>query len=82
MTYTISMVMTGHDNPGVAVRQYWDVITGTPADILVSIAGAVTVLQSLTMIRAVPVSPILLPSLWCAARITRELAHKQEIVKQ
>ncbi len=83
MAYTISMVITGHDNPGIAVRGFWGAITDTLAAMLVSVgAGAVTALQCFTVIPTVPVSLILLPSLRRAPRVARELAHRQEIVKQ
>lgn len=82
MTYTISMVMTGHDNPATALRVFWGIMMGVLAAILVSIgSGGVTALQSFIVITAVPVSLILLPSLWCAPRIANELAREQGLIQ-
>ena len=82
MTYTISMVMTGHDNPPVRLRVFWGVMMGLLAAILVSIgSGGVAALQSFIVITAVPVSLILLPSLWCAPRIAHELAREQGLIQ-
>ncbi len=82
MTYTISMVMTGHDNPSTRLRIFWGFMMGILAAILVSVgAGGVQALQSFIVITAVPVSLILLPSLWCAPRIAHELAQEQGLLQ-
>ena len=82
MTYTISMVMTGHDNPAMSLRIFWGIMMGALAAILVSIgAGGVAALQSFIVMTAVPVSLILLPSLWCAPRIAHELAREQGLIQ-
>jgi choline-glycine betaine transporter len=78
MTYTISMAMTGHDNPSVALRVFWGVMMGTVAAILVSIgSGGVSALQSFIVVTAVPVSLIWLPSLWAAPAIAMRMAREQ-----
>lgn len=75
MTYTISMVMTGTDDPPTPLRIFWGVIMGVVAMILISIgAGGIGALQYFIVVTAVPVSLILLPSLWVAPRIAKELA--------
>ncbi|MDX1654308.1 MAG: BCCT family transporter, partial [Candidatus Competibacteraceae bacterium] len=62
MTYSISMVMTGHDQPKAWVRMFWGVAMGVMAAILISLgAGGVTALQSFIVVTAVPVSLVLLP---------------------
>ena len=77
MTYTISMVMTGTDDPPTLLRIFWGVIMGVVAMILISIgAGGISALQYFIVVTAVPVSLILLPSLWVAPRIARELAQR------
>ncbi len=79
MTYTISMVMTGTDDPPTPLRIFWGVIMGVVAMILISIgAGGIGALQYFIVVTAVPVSLILLPSLWVAPRIARELSQRSQ----
>lgn len=81
MTYTIAMVMTGSDDPPVALRLFWGVMMGVIAIILVSIgAGGISALQYFIVVTAAPVSLILLPSLWVAPRIARTLAREQGLL--
>jgi choline-glycine betaine transporter len=71
MTYVISVAMSKTSEPSAAVRAFWGVAMGATAIILVSLgADGVGKLQSFIVITAVPVSLILLPSLWDALRIT------------
>jgi len=78
MTYTISIVMTGHDHPPIILRVFWGVIMGVVAMILVSIgSGGISALQSFIVVTAVPVSLILLPSLWAAPKIAYTLKKQQ-----
>ncbi len=80
MTYTISMVMAGNDNPHTAVRVFWAVMMGVLAAILISIGeGGVSALQSFIVVAAVPVSLILLPSLWHAPAMARRMAREQGV---
>ena len=81
MTYTISMVMTGTDDPPALLRIFWGVIMGVLAMILVAIgSGGITALQSFIVVTAVPVSLILLPSLWTGPMIARRLAREQGLL--
>ena len=78
MTYTISMVMSGTDDPPTLLRAFWGVMMGVLAMILVVVgSGGINALQSFIVVTAVPVSLILLPSLWVAPSIARELAREQ-----
>ena len=71
MTYVISVTMSQDEHPSLPVRIFWGVAMGLMALILISVgAGGVSKLQSFIVITAVPVSLILLPSLWDALRIT------------
>jgi choline-glycine betaine transporter len=71
MTYVISVAMSSEDRTSTAVRVFWGVAMGAMALILVSTgSGGVGKLQSFIVVTAVPVSLVLLPSLWDAARIT------------
>jgi len=81
MTYTIAMVMTGDDEPRSSVRVFWGISMGIVAVILVSLGnGGVSALQSFIVVTAVPVSLILLPSLWTAPRIARQMAREQGLI--
>ncbi|UWR62577.1 BCCT family transporter [Phaeobacter inhibens] len=71
MSYVISATMTKGDTPSTAVRVFWGSAMGVMAVILISVgSGGVSKLQSFIVVTAVPVSLILLPSLWDALRIT------------
>lgn len=78
MTYAVSMVMTGHDHPHTGVRIFWGVMMGVMAAILISIGeGGVSALQSFIVVTAVPVSLIILPTLWHAPRIANLMLREQ-----
>ena len=78
MTYSISMVMTGTDNPPPLLRIFWGVIMGVVAIILVSIgSGGISALQSFIVVTAVPVSLILLPSLWFGPKYAKKIGEAQ-----
>ena len=71
MTYIISTIMSKTGQPSSAVRVFWGVAMGLMGIILISTgSGGVSKLQSFIVITTVPVSLILLPSLWDAVRIT------------
>ena len=79
MTYVVSVAMSNNDHPSTPVRVFWGVATGAMALILISIgSGGVSKLQSFIVVTAVPVSLVLLPSLWDAFRITRKLGAEQQ----
>lgn len=79
MTYTISMVMTGTDDPPIFLRMFWGIMMGVVAMILISIgSGGINALQYFIVVTAVPVSLILLPSLWVAPKIARKLAMRED----
>ena len=71
MSYVISATMSQGENPPASVRVFWGIAMGIMAVILISVgSGGVSKLQSFIVVTAVPVSLILLPSLWDALRIT------------
>ncbi len=73
MSYVISATMSDGENPPAMVRVFWGGVAmgGVMAVILISVgSGGVSKLQSFIVVTAVPVSLILLPSLWDALRIT------------
>ncbi|WP_417614181.1 BCCT family transporter [Oceanisphaera sp.] len=78
MTFAVSMVMTGTDHPHAGVRVFWGVMMGVVAAILISIgSGGITALQSFIVVTAVPVSLVLLPTLWTAPQIIKKMAAEQ-----
>ncbi|WP_116475349.1 BCCT family transporter [Zobellella maritima] len=80
MTYTISVVVSGSEHPNAKVRTFWGIMMGSTAAILISLgSGGISALQSFIVITAVPVSLILLPSLWNAPRVANLLADEQHL---
>ncbi|MEF3049034.1 BCCT family transporter [Pseudotabrizicola sp. L79] len=76
MSYVISGAMTDGE-PSVILRAFWGIAMGVMALILISTgSGGIGKLQSFIVVTAVPVSIILLPSLWDALRITLMLGRK------
>ncbi len=78
MTYSISMVMTGHDSPHKGMRVFWGVMMGVVAILLISIgSGGISALQSFIVVTAAPVSLVLLPSIWSGPQIARKMMKEQ-----
>ncbi|MCK8825380.1 BCCT family transporter [Fuchsiella alkaliacetigena] len=76
MAYTMSMVVTGEQEPPAWMRAFWAIAMGAVAAILMRIGG-VEALQNLIVATAVPVSILLLPTLWAAPKIAAEAYAKQ-----
>lgn len=65
MTYSLSVVSAGHDSPPRSLRLFWGLTLGITAMVLVGgPEGGVGKLQNFIVVTAVPVSLLLLPSLW------------------
>ncbi|MBF8984137.1 BCCT family transporter [Lutibacter sp. B2] len=80
MAFTISMAITGSDNPAPSLRVFWALIMGFVAAILLYIGeGSVGALQSVIVVTAVPISFILLPMVWLAPRVAGWMAEEQHI---
>lgn len=78
MTYTISVVISGDTEPNAFIRTFWGIMMGLTAIILISLgSGGISALQSFIVITAVPVSLILLLSLWDAPRLAAQMAKQQ-----
>ncbi len=76
MSYVIATSMSRGD-PSTALRAFWGIAMGVMALILIATStGGIDKLQSFIVITAVPVSLILLPSLWDSIRITRLLGRQ------
>ncbi|MBU5616290.1 BCCT family transporter [Psychrobacter sp. TAE2020] len=82
MTYTISVVISGEREPNAFIRTFWGVMMGVTAIVLISLgSGGVAALQSFIVITAVPVSFILLPSLWNGPQIAQQMARDQDLYR-
>jgi choline-glycine betaine transporter len=82
MSYTISMVATGHDEPATMVRAFWGVMMAVMAAILLYMgAGQVSALQQFIVITAIPVSLVILPSLYLGPKAAYAMAREQGLVR-
>jgi choline-glycine betaine transporter len=82
MSYTISMVASGHDEPNTLVRAFWGVTLAVMAGILLFMGeGQISALQQFIVITAIPVSLVLLPSLWTGPKAAYELVRNQALVR-
>jgi len=82
MSYTISMVASGHDQPARAVRAFWGITMAVMAAILLYMgSGQVSALQQFIVITAIPVSLVLLPSLYLGPKAAYDMAREQGIVR-
>ncbi|MFC7060839.1 BCCT family transporter [Halobacillus seohaensis] len=83
MSYTIAMAVTGEGNPKKWLRIFWAVIMGSVAAILLITGNSgITQLQNFIVVTAVPVSLILLPMIWLAPRVAKQMAIDQKITKK
>lgn len=81
MSYAIAMVGSGHDEPHPGIRVFWGGAMAVMAAILLYMgAGQIGVLQQFIVLTAIPVSFIILPSLWTGPRAARALAEEQGLL--
>lgn len=81
MSYAIAMVGAGHDEPNPWVRVFWGGAMAMMAAILLYMgAGQIGVLQQFIVLTAIPVSLIILPSLWTGPQAARAMAREQGLV--
>ncbi|KMM39333.1 BCCT family transporter [Guptibacillus hwajinpoensis] len=82
MSYTIAMAVTGEGDPKRWLRVFWAILMGSVAVILLITGDSgITQLQNFIVVTAVPVSLLLLPMIWLAPKVARELAKDQNIKK-
>jgi glycine betaine transporter len=81
MSYTIAMAIAGdRGEPAHWLKVFWAVGMGLVGAVLITMgAGGVSALQSFIVITAVPVSILILPSLWDAVRVARKMAAEQGV---
>ncbi|WP_085524636.1 BCCT family transporter [Tuberibacillus sp. Marseille-P3662] len=83
MAYTVAVAITGDDRPNKLIRVFWALMFGAVAVVLLSIGeGSITALQNFIVVTAVPVSLLLLPPLWLAPKLARNMAVEQGIVNK
>lgn len=82
MSYTVAMaISTDHGESPTWLRVFWAVGMGVVGAILITLGeGGITALQSFIVITAVPVSILILPSVWDAVRIARQMARDQGVI--
>ncbi|NWN81905.1 MAG: BCCT family transporter [Halomonas sp.] len=81
MSYAIAVVCAGHDSPSSLVRAFWGLAMAVMAGILLYMgAGQIGALQQFIVITAIPVSLVLLPSLWAGPQAAYAMAREQGIV--
>ncbi|WP_342631037.1 BCCT family transporter [Marinobacter alkaliphilus] len=81
MSYAIAMVGAGHDEPSPWIRVFWGGAMALMAAILLYMgAGQIGVLQQFIVLTAIPVSLIILPSLWTGPKAAMAMAREQGLV--
>ncbi|OEY66992.1 BCCT family transporter [Marinobacter sp. X15-166B] len=81
MSYAIAVVSSGHDRPKTVVRAFWGITMAVMAAILLYMgAGQISVLQQFIVLTAIPVSLILLPSLWLGPKLAYAMAREQGLI--
>ena len=82
MSYAIAVVGTGHDDPSPYMRAFWGIAMALMAAVLLYMgAGQISALQQFIVITAIPVSLILLPSLWNGPQAAYAMAREQGIIE-
>ena len=80
MSYSIAMVGAGHDEPNPWIRVFWGGAMALMAAILLYMgAGQIGVLQQFIVLTAIPVSLIILPSLWTGPKAAMAMAREQGV---
>ncbi len=78
ITYTMSAIVTGSTEPDATVRSLLGIAMGIAAIVLISLgSGGISALQSFIVVTAVPVSLVLLPSLWNGPQVANQMAKDQ-----
>lgn len=82
MSYAIAVVGAGHDDPSPYIRAFWGIAMAIMAAVLLYMgAGQISALQQFIVITAIPVSFILLPSLWDGPKAAYAMAREQGIIE-
>ena len=82
MSYAIAVVGTGHDQPSPGLRAFWGITLALMAGVLLLMgAGQISALQQFIVITAIPVSLVLLPSLYLGPKAAYAMARDQGILR-
>lgn len=82
MSYAIAVATAGHDDPEPALRAFWGITMAITAAILLYMgSGQIGALQQMIVITAIPVSLVLLPSLWTGPKAAYAMARAQGIIE-
>tara|TARA_B110000211_G_scaffold183367_2_gene207821 strand:+ start:1567 stop:3144 length:1578 start_codon:yes stop_codon:yes gene_type:complete len=78
MSYSIAVVGAGHDEPHFSIRAFWGAAMAIMAGVLLYLGeGQIGVLQQFIVITAIPVSFIILPTLWTGPKAAMAMAREQ-----
>ncbi|ROT96350.1 BCCT family transporter [Marinobacter sp. R17] len=81
MSYAIAMVGAGHDEPSPGSRVFWGGAMSVMAALLLYMgAGQIGVLQQFIVLTAIPVSLVILPSLWTGPQAAAAMARQQGLI--
>lgn len=81
MSYAIAVVVTGQQDPHPVIRAFWGIAMALMAAILLFMGhGRIAVLQQFIVITAIPISFVLLPSLWTGPQAARTMARSQGVI--
>ncbi len=80
ISYTVAVTLQGTDNPNRWMRVFWVILFGILSIVLLTVGeGSIQALQNFIVVTAVPVSILLLPPLWIAPKIAKQLAYEQKV---
>jgi len=84
MSYAAAMVVSGQRTPPALLRLFWALMIGSLTLVLLRIGSglgdstSIDALQAFIVITAVPVTPLVLTSLWSAPRLAwKEWRHQE-----
>ncbi|WP_407272731.1 BCCT family transporter [Radiobacillus sp. PE A8.2] len=81
IAYTVAVTLQGSEHPQKWLRVFWVVLFGILTVALLTIGeGSIQAIQNFIVVTAVPVSILLLPPLWSAPKIVKQMAKEQHIV--
>ncbi|KHF41589.1 BCCT family transporter [Halalkalibacter okhensis] len=81
ISYTVAVTIQGTDHPQRWMRVFWVILFGILSVVLLTIGeGSIQALQNFIVVTAVPVSILLLPPLWSAPKIAKQMAKEQKIL--
>jgi glycine betaine transporter len=81
ISYTVAVTLQGSDHPQKWMRVFWVILFGILSVVLLTIGeGTIQALQNFIVVTAVPVSILLLPPLWSAPKIVKQMAKEQTII--